>query len=566
MNAPKKVSPAEKLKEDSRGLRGKLAEHLAENSTHFPNEDKDLLKAHGTYQQDDRDLRQALLKEKKEPAHSLMVRIKVPGGKVLPEQYLAYEKLADDYANGTLRVTTRQGFQFHGVLKQNAKTVIRGVNKVLGTTIGACGDVVRNVMANPEIFPAGAKIDIFKYAKEVSDLFISRSGAYHEIWLDGEKVKHIPEPSADGSEPIYGKTYLPRKFKIAMTYPEDNHVDAYSQDLGIIPEVNIAQHLVGFNIIVGGGFGMTHGIATTYPRLATPLCFVKPEDLLEVAKAIVLTQRDHGNRANRKNARLKYLIDEKGIDWFRSEVEKRFGKPTEPPHEIKIREIDNYLGWRRQEDGKWCLGLYVENGRIKDTDKIKLKTGLREMVAKYKTVMYLSAQQDVLLSGFEEEQKKELEEALKSYGIALPSALSTSRHDAMACPALPTCGLAISESERALPEVMDAIGAKYKELGLEGQRILIRMTGCPNGCARPYNAELAFVGKTAGTYNVYVGGSLRGDRLNFLYAEKVKQKDLASSVEPLLEFYSKNRESGEGFGDFCNRIGQKDLQSKVAAN
>lgn len=553
----KKLSPVETLKLNSNYLRGTIQESLAQETTHFTKDEGALLKSHGTYEQDDRDLRQDLLKQKKEPAYSMMVRSKIPGGVLTAEQYLAHDALAEKYGCGNMRITDRQGIQFHGVLKKNVKALIRTINEKLVTTLGACGDNVRNVMACPAPFHDREKMEISKYAKAVSDQFLLRGGAYQEIWLDGEKM-HLPEPL--GEEPIYGKVFLPRKFKIAIAFPEDNCIDVYTHDLGIVPEITNGE-LKGFNILVGGGLGMTHGVATTYPRLGTHFCFVKPEELLAITKAIVLVQRDHGNRADRKRARMKYLIDEKGMDWFRAEVESRFGKKTDSPHAIHWQAIENHLGWNQAADGKWVLGLFIENGRVKDEGAFRLKSGLRAVVEKYRPKIYLTAQQDILLSGFEENQKKEAEDFLRGYGIKMPWEYSTVRRDAIACPALPTCGLAITESERALPGIIDTLEKKIKDLGLEEERIMIRMTGCANGCARPYNAEIAYVGRTVGTYAVYLGGSLSGNRLNTLFADKVPSAQVAASVYPALEAYKNYREKKERFGDFCVRYGIEKLRA-----
>lgn len=560
--AEKKLSPAEIVKANSRYLRGTIAESIAGDSTHFSKDDNILLKSHGAYEQDDRDLRQKLLAEKKEPAYSMMVRLKIPGGRLTADQYLTYSQLADQYGNGTLRITTRQGFQFHGVLKKNMKRVIADIHKALGTTLGACGDNVRNVLACPAPFEDRKKIKLMEYAQKVSDHFLARGGAYQEIWLDGEKVTGLDSKKPEEVEPIYGKTFLPRKFKIAFAWPDDNCVDVYSNDLGIVPELQKGA-LSGFNILVGGGFGTTHGVATTYPRLASPICFVKPEELVSICEAIVLTQRDYGNRADRKQARMKYLIDARGLDWFRSEVEKRFGKKTEAPHPIHWTAIYNHLGWHQQGDGKWFLGLPIEAGRIKDAGPVRLKTGLGEAVKKFRPGIYLTCQQDFLMGELEESQRRPLEELLRSYGVRLPEEVSLIRKDSMACPALPTCGLAITESERILPGIIDQFDQKIAALGLNDRRIMLRMTGCPNGCARPYNAEIAFVGRSVGTYNVYVGGRLTGDRLNFIYAEKVPETGLAEAVFPLLELYKKQAKAGEGFGDFCHRLGLEELRRQA---
>ncbi len=561
METPEKISPFEQNKLNSRQLRGTLKESLASDGSHFTNDETALLKFHGTYQQDDRDIRQALLKEKKEPAYSMMVRSKIPGGVMSSEQYLAHDELSEKYGNKTLRITTRQGFQFHGVLKKNMRVVISGVNKKLITTSGACGDIVRNVMAWPAPSFEPWQAEVHRYAKMLSDQFLSKSGAYHEIWLNDEKVEL---PKAPEPEPIYGATYLPRKFKIGLSGPVDNVVDVYTHDLGIVPEVE-GDKLTGFNILVGGGFGTTHGVKTTYPRLATPLCFVPPADLAEICKAIVLVQRDYGNRQDRKNARLKYLLDARGLDWFRGEVEKRFGKKTTPPHAIKLKTMDFYHGWRRELRGTWSFGLFIENGRIKDEGAFKLKTAVREICRQCKPVIYLTPSQDMLFAGLKEDQKKPLEDILKKNGVPLSEEISAIRKNSMACPALPTCGLAISESERVLPSIMTGLETVLTETGLAGTPILVRMTGCPNGCARPYNAEIAFVGKSTNTHNIYVGGSRRGDRMVYLLAEKIDQKNIPDLLKPLLAEYKKSRNTEESFGDFCDRLGPEKTRVIVGA-
>ncbi len=562
MPEPGKPSPSESLKEKSNYLRDALKEALSQDTTHFTNDQNYLLKFHGVYQQDDRDKRQELLAQKKEAAFSMMVRSKIPGGRMSAEQYLVHDKLADQYGNKTLRITNRQGIQFHGVLKKNMKAVIRAINEKLGTTSGACGDIVRNVLACPAPHADRQKIEIQRYAKEISDQFLAKSGAYYEIWLNGEPLKAAAPASAD-PEPIFGKTYLPRKFKIAIAFPDDNCIDVLTDDIGIVPEIKDGK-LTGFNIFVGGGFGTTHGVATTYPRLGSAFCFVQPADIKEICKAIVLVQRDNGNRSDRKRARLKYLLDERGLDWFRAEVEKRYGKKTEPVHEVKWKAIETHLGWQPMTGGKWYFGLSIENGRIKDEGDMRLKTALRTAVEKYRPEVYLTAQQDVLLAGFAEEQKKELEEHFTRHGVKLPSQLSNIQKDAMACPALPTCGLAITESERVMPSVVDEVEKQAAQLGLAGQRIMLRMTGCPNGCARPYNAEIAFVGRTVGTYAIYLGGNLQGNRLNFLYKDKVPYPEVAGAVGTILKLYVKTRLPDEGVGDFCSRLGAEGLQKALA--
>lgn len=564
MPEPGRLTPNEVAKEKSLYLRGTIAEELKKDTTHFGKEDNMLLKSHGTYEQDDRDVRQQRLAAKQEPLYGMMARLRTTGGRLFPEQYIQFDDIADAYGDHTLRATTRQTFQFYMIKKANMKAFMQAVHKANSTTIGACGDNVRNVLFCPAPFHNRKKYDLFSYAKKISDHFIARSGAYEEVWLDAPRPEGTETKAPEEVEPIYGKVFLPRKFKIAIAYPDDNCIDVYSNDLGIVPEIKNDQ-IAGFTILAGGGFGTTHGVKTTYPRLATPLCFVKPEDLVKIAEAVVLTQRDFGNREDRKTARLKYTIDRMGLAKFREEVEKRFGKKTEDPHPVKWEGIYNHLGWHEEGDGKWFLGLAIENGRIKDAGNSRMKSGLRAFVEKYKPMLYVTAQQDILFSGFSENQKKEAEDFLASYGIRLPHQFSNVRKDSMACVALPTCGLAIAESERALPSVLDEIEKDLEALGLAGQRLMARMTGCPNGCARPYNSEIGFIGRSVGTYNIYVGGSLIGDRLNVLYAEKIPMKDLAKTVLPLFKLYKKERQGNEGFGDYCHRAGVEYLKTAVAA-
>jgi len=550
-NNPKQ-SKLETLKGESRYLRGTLKESLEAPTTHFNSDETQLLKFHGSYQQDDRDARPTLTREKKERAYSLMIRTKLPGGALTAEQYLVIDEIADRFGGGHFRITDRQGIQFHGILKKNAKNTIQALHQKMITTLGACGDVVRNVMASPAPFESYEKIGLRETAKEISDLFLPQGGAYHEIWFDGEKLDLGGPP--EKIEPIYGKYYLPRKFKIAIAAPDDNSVDVYTQDVGIVPEV-IEDAVTGYSILVGGGMGMTHGIETTYPRIASPFAFVAPEDLKKMVEAIVFVQRDFGNRENRKRARLKYLIDDRGLDWFRAEVEKRFGKKFESAKEIKFKEMKKYHGWHEEKEGKWFLGLYVENGRVKNEGNFQLKEALRTIVETLRPRIFLTPDQDIILSGFSKESKFRAESILVSYGVKLPSEISEIRRESIACPAFPTCGLAISESERAMPTFLTELEKALAKLGLEEEKICIRATGCPNGCARPYNAEIAFVGRTTGTYNIYLGGSPIGDRLNKVFREKIEGMNLTQELIPVFKRFKKERNEAERFGDFCHRIG-----------
>lgn len=545
----------ERVKEESRHLRGTIKEEFVSEVTHFSRDNVSLLKFHGTYQQDDRDVRNSRRKQGLEQLYMLMVRSKVPGGRLTAKQYLAHDELADRYGNNTLRITTRQGFQFHGVFKKNLKAVISGINRELGTTLGACGDVVRNTLGCPAPSSDRIQLQVHEHAKVISDMLLPKTRAYHEIWLNGEQMKQGEREE----EPIYGEGYLPRKFKVAIAFPEDNCVDVYTNDIGIVPEVKEGT-LAGFNILVGGGLGMSHGSKETFPRLADPLCFVGPKALLDITKAIVLVQRDFGDRKSRKHARMKYLIHDRGLDWFRGEVEKRFGQKLNPPHPIHWKGFENHLGWHAQGNGLWYFGISVENGRIKDEAPLKMKSGVKAIVKRFMTPVCLTTTQDILISDLKESEKREFEALLSSYGIPLPAALSSIEKHAMACPALPTCGLAITESERTLPSIIDELELILKSLGLQDEKITLRMTGCPNGCARPYSSEIGLVGRAVGTYNIYLGGNLDGTRLNEIYLEQVPEKEMVNKLTAVFRLFQKHREPGEPFGNFCHRFGMAKLK------
>ena len=550
----------ERIKEDSRFLRGTIKQELASEASHFVRDTTQLLKAHGTYQQDDRDVRNERRKKVLEPLYTMMVRSKVPGGRLKAGQYLVHDELADLYGNQSLRITTRQGFQFHSVFKKNLKVVIRKVNEKLGTTLGACGDNVRNVLGCPAPSEDRMRLKVYEYTKAISDQFLSKSSAYHEIWLNGEKAEDISKKKLEEIEPIYGKTYLPRKFKIAIAFPEDNCVDVYTNDIGIVPEITNGQ-VIGFNILVGGGLGMSHGAKDTFPRLADPLCFISPNEILDITKSIVLVQRDFGDRKSRKHARMKYLIQDRGLSWFQAEVEKRFGKKLNPAHSIRWKGFEDHLGWQEQGKGLWYFGVSIENGRIKDDGALRLKSGLRAIVKHFMTDVYLTPTQDLLVSGIKESQKAEFEKLLETYGIPLPSKLSMILKNSMACPALPTCGLAITESERTLPALIDQLELVLNGLGLGNERITLRMTGCPNGCARPYSSEIGLVGRAVGTYNIYLGGNLDGTRLNQVYVENLPEAEILNTLTRVFKAYKLKREKGEQFGNFCYRIGVEKLKT-----
>lgn len=553
-NAPSSV---EAIKAASNYLRGTLTEQLHNPSDHFDENGKQLLKFHGLYQQDDRDQRKVARGVEK--SHSFMLRTRVPGGVLTAAQYLAHDDLAQRYANGALRITTRQCFQFHGILKGDLQATIRELADALITSLGACGDVVRNVGCCPAPFHAPIRQQIQALTRQISDHLLPRTRAYHELWIDGEKVPLTP-PAQDEVEPIYGKCYLPRKFKIAIAYPGDNCVDVYTQDIGLAAIAH-GDRLLGFNVIVGGGMGMNHTKIDTFPRLGDLIGFVTPEQVLQVVETIVLVQRDHGNRSDRKHARMKYLLHEWGVARFVAAVEERLGWPLAPAHPMPPLENELHHGWHDQGDGHWFLGLSIENGRIKDEGDLRLRSGLRAVIERFRPGVRLTPNQDILLTDIAPHDIPAIEAALATYGIPLPSALSVVQRHALACVALPTCGLALAEAERALPAVIDALEVELQRLGLANEPFTVRMTGCPNGCARPYVADLAFVGRSADTYVVYVGGASNGTRLNQPYRDLVKREHLVETVRPLLELFRTHRQPGERFGDFCHRVGVETLQT-----
>jgi ferredoxin-sulfite reductase len=550
--APKTESKVEFAKRNGRHLRGSIAETLASDATHFEHDDIQLLKFHGTYQQDSRDERRGREVAGSEKAYSFMIRVAIPAGVVTADQYLALERIADQYANGTLRVTTRQGFQFHGVLKGDLKATIAGVNQELLTTIAACGDVERNVMGCSAPLADADHAAVREVAQAIARELRPRSGAYHEIWLDGEK-----QVSTEEEEPFYGDRYLPRKFKTAVGLSIDNCVDIYSQDVGLLAIVSDGR-IQGFNLLVGGGLGMTHHKADTTARLAQPLGFVPLAHGVEAVRLVAAIFRDHGDRSDRRHARLKYLIAEWGVDRFREEFQRRSSFPLTPAVELPSLPFHDHLGRHRQPDGRAFYGVFIQSGRIVDTPGHGLKTALHEIISRFHPGVRLTGQQNLLLTDLDPSAVESVELILRQHGVTLPGELSPARRFSLACPALPTCGLAVAESERAIPGILDQFEVELASLGLGDAPLTIRMTGCPNGCARPYTADLAFVGRSLGLYNVYVGGGLAGDRLVDLYRADVQQEDLLPAVRPLLLRWATERIEDEGLGDFYQRIVGRD--------
>jgi len=550
-NQPKKLSKNESIKEESDYLRGTIAESLSDTSTGaISPDDSQLTKFHGTYLQDDRDKRTALIKEKKEKAFSFMIRIRVAGGVCTPEQWLGIDRLSDKFADGTLKLTTRQAFQLHGVLKGNLKQTMKEINDTLLDTLAACGDVNRNVMSPSNPFESSLHGEALGLARDIHDHLTPRTSAYAEIWLDGEKTA-VGEETI---EPIYGKTYLPRKFKIAVALPPRNDVDVFSNDLGF---VGIAEDgkIAGYNVLVGGGLGMTHGKTTTFPRVADVIGFCRPEQAVQVSEEVVKIQRDFGNRSDRRNARLKYTIEARGVDWFKNELNERLGWNMEAPRDFSFESTTDRYGWTEDADGKWAYGVFVEGGRLRDAGQASEKTAMREIAAEIPCEFRLTANQNLVIARISTEDKEKVQDILGRHGVRNPTDLSALRLNSISCTALPTCGLALAESERYLPGLIDELDQVIEGLGLKDESIAIRSTGCPNGCGRPYLGEIGLVGKAPGKYNLYLGAGLDGTRLNKLYRQAITNDEIVSELKPVLADYAGNRDEGERFGDFCIRQG-----------
>jgi len=571
--SPDKVSKVEKIKERSNYLREPLATELLTDSTHFTDDAVRILKFHGSYQQDNRDNRV----KGQEKDYQLMLRTRNPGGFIPPQLYIALDNLANEYGNQTLRVTTRQGFQMHGIIKKNLKTVISTIVANMGSTLGACGDINRNVMAPPAPFRDRPEYGYaWDYAHKVADLLAPQTGAYYEIWLDGEKAisaEEAPEVKAarqknlngtnfpDSIEPIYGEQYMPRKFKISVTVPGDNSIDVYTHDISLVVITNSEGELQGFNILAGGGLGRTHNKEETFPRAADPIGYVNKADVYDLVKAIVATQRDYGDRYNRRHARMKYLLADWGVEKFRAKVEEYLGKVIQPFKPLPEWKYEDYLGWHQQGDGKLFLGLSVENGRVKDDGEFQLKTALRKVIEQFQLPIRLTANHNILIYEIAPAQKAKIEAIFKQHHVITnPDKIDDLVRYSMACPAWPTCGLAVTESERVLPSVNERIRSVLKKVGLAKQSLVVRMTGCPNGCARPYMAELGFVGSAPDTYQIWLGGTPNQTRLAQAYTDKLAIADLENFLEPLFVYFKQERQESESFGEFCHRLGFEALR------
>lgn len=545
-------SDVEGIKERSDYLRGTLKEVMLDRmSAGIPEDDNRLMKHHGSYLQDDRDVRAERQKQKLEPAYQFMLRVRLPGGVATPEQWLVMDDLSEKYGNGTLKLTTRQTFQIHGILKWNMKSTIQGINQALMDTIAACGDVNRNVMSTSNPYQSEIHAEVYEWGKKLSDDLLPRTRAYHEIWLDEERVAGTPDVDV---EPMYGPLYLPRKFKIGMAIPPENDVDVFSQDLGYIAIIENGK-LVGFNVAIGGGMGMSHGDKATYPQLAKVIGFCTPEQVYDVAEKVITIQRDYGNRSVRKNARFKYTVDRLGLENVKAELEKRLGWNLEEAKPYSFDHNGDRYGWVQGLKGKWHFTLYVQNGRIADFDGYSLKTGLREIAKVHNGDFRLTANQNLIIGSVSTQKKKKITELLEKYGLTDGKHHSALRRSSMACVALPTCGLAMAEAERYLPKLIDKIEEIVEENGLRDKEITIRMTGCPNGCARHALGEIGFIGKAPGKYNMYLGAAFDGSRLSKMYRENIGEEEILKVLRTILPQYAKERNEGEHFGDFVIRAG-----------
>src|SRR6266849_3861131 len=554
-------SKNETIKANSEHLRGTIGEELAADTPAFSDESEQLLKFHGIYQQDDRDRRKEARAKGLDKHHQLMIRTRIPGGIVSSDAYIAHDEISRRWANGTLRVTTRQDFQLHGVLKGDIKKSIRAINDALLTTLGGCGDVERNIMCCPEPLVDDFHAQVQRAISAMVAELTPKTRAYHEIWLDGEVV----ETSEPEVEPLYREQYLPRKFKTTVALEGDNCVDVYAHDLAIVAMKRPDGSLRGFNVLVGGGLGRTHNKPETFVAVAQPLAFVEPGAIVDVAREVVAVQRDYGDRSNRRHARLKYTIADRGLEWFRAELQKRVAFQLQPPEPLAWKPVDDHLGWHEQGDGRLYVGIYIENGRIADVDGERSRSGLRRIVDELRPQVRLTAQQNVILADIDPAHRERVEELMAEYGIAAVESIPRAIRYAMACPAIPTCGLAVAEAERALPGLIRKLASLLDELGLSEERISFRMSGCPNGCSRPYLGDVGFVGTTLGKYDVMLGGDFDGTRLNRLFAPNVPIGEIPSLLRPIFESFGVERSTGEGFGNWVERVGFDAVRERAAA-
>ena len=545
----KKPSANEAIKASSRGLRGTIADGLQRQITgSLADDDTQLTKFHGIYQQDDRDLRPERGRKRMEKAFSFMARVRIPAGILTPAQWLRLDDIATTRANGTIRLTTRQTVQFHGIIKSNLKPAIRAIGDALLDTIAACGDVNRNVICSANSHQSTLHEEASALAQAISEHLLPQSRAWHEIWIDDEKV----EGGEVEQEPLYGSTYLPRKFKIAVAVPPHNDVDVFAHDIGFIAVIQ-GGVIVGYDVAAGGGMGMTHGEPETFPRTGDIIGFCQPDQAVDVAEKILAVQRDNGDRSNRKQARLKYTIERMGLAEFRAEVERRLGYALSPAHDVRFVDTGDALGWQRGDDGMWHYTLFIENGRVADLPQRRLLSGLRAIASIHHGAFIITGNQNLFIAKVPDGQKAAIEALLDAHGLA--GSVGGLRRNAMACVALPTCGLALAEAERYLPDLVTALEAELAKVGLGNDEITIRMTGCPNGCARPYLAEIGLVGRAPGTYNLYLGGAFDGTRLSKLYRRDVGHDAIVAALRPLFVSYAGDRRENERFSDYIIRTG-----------
>lgn len=545
------VSELEKIKINSRFLRGTIEDGLHNPVTGAISEsDNKVLKFHGSYEQDDRDLRDERRRQRLEPAYSYMIRARLPGGVVTPAQWLAFDDIAREYAGRGLRITTRQTLQWHGVIKRNLKASMQAINAAMATTIAACGDVNRQVVSSVNPHLSAGHATVHQWAIKLSDHFLPRTRAYHEIWLDGERVQE--DRSGADTEPLYGPTYLPRKFKMGVALPPVNDIDVFAQDLGLIAIIEEGI-LAGFNVVIGGGMGATHGDTTTYPRLGSVIGFATPDQVIAIAEGVVTLQRDYGNRVERKHARLKYTLDHLGLDWFVSQLEARTGIPLQPSRPFHFDHNGDTYGWQQGEDGLWHLGLHIESGRLWDVQQSRKQTGLREIARIHSGELRMTCNQNIVISNVRDEDRHQIDELVRHYSLDDYATQSPIRRHSIACVALPTCGLAMAESERYLPDFLPPLEALLDKHGLGAQDITLRLSGCPNGCSRPYLSEIALVGRAPGRYDLRLGGGFRGERLNTTFQENITEPEILDALDDVLGRYAAQRLDGETFGDFFHR-------------
>ncbi len=563
-----KLSAVETIKDESRFLRGSIGEELASDTDHFNKDNIQLLKFHGTYQQDNRDSRGGAKAEGGGKAYSMMLRSRIPGGIMTSRQFIAHLDLCDELGNATMKLTTRQSIQLHGILKDDLKQTIRRINDVGLSTLSACGDVNRNVMCCPAKRTGKVHTAVQKLTHELAMALAPQTKAYHELWLTdddtGEKTLVGGAEEHEVVEPLYGPRYLPRKFKMSVGFADDNCIDIYTHDVGFLAVVRDGE-VIGYNVLVGGGLGTTPSAAKTFPALAKRMAFVAPEQAIDVAKAILMVQRDYGNREDRKRARMKYLVHDWGIERFRRAVEEYFGGQLKDCTPDDVHGFDDHMGWQEQGDGKWSYGLNIENGRLYDNEERQLKAAMREICAVLDPEIRLTAHQSVIFCDLSQADRPVLEEICRRHKVVMTEDTSTVRRWSMACVALPTCGLAITESERSLPGIIDQLEGPLAKLGLDREAFTIRMTGCPNGCARPYNADIGIVGKAKGKYTLFTGGALLGHRLAIIYKDLVPEETLVAEIVQVFAAFKLHREGSETLGDFCARVGRDSLEDLAAA-